>query len=230
LDFRQVAKHKYIDYIFIIGGNNMEVIELSKQEEGALRVQAMTCGISFDEMVRAIYGEGVQVVSGKQGRKPMSGSKESSDNSIPVASYLTEKIEYNKMYESLPKSEEIIVQFNEHELEYKLQQWKIPKRSVKYNIKKVDNKNSARKIANSVKDSNEIEKACNGNLVYYEVISYEEALSFELRTIALIRVEKCNNETNVAYNINKSVLKKHNCNEAKFENELKKIVGEMIKK
>lgn len=209
----------------------------TKEEMNAMRINAMLQGIdpstlfNEEEEEDEIEIEIVEDVEEKPKKKKKSSSQEvrvGSENQVftTTQSFIEERDEFKR----LPKSLEVRVNFNEHDIHYKEQFWNIPRRAVVYNVELVKNPKVAADISNIMNNNSvpEKDKARQGLVRYYKVVTYENVLS-RLREIAYVKVINNNGKLTYQIKVLNQLLKECKANPENVKKAIVNVVKENIK-
>lgn len=208
----------------------MAKIKLTKEEENAMRIQAMLQGVSFDDMLTSNMvadddedDDDIVIVDEQPKKK---GSKRKKAESKPVAvPHLVPELE---QFKGLNRNLTLDVYFNEHDIPYKEQLWRIDGRTITYKVEIVKIIKIAKDVAKLFsKSEDELRKAEEGLVRYFRVINYDENVSHNIREIAYIRVENTNGKLSTKTYIRSGVLKDNNASPDKVKANIKKLVKEI---
>ncbi len=205
----------------------MAKVKMTKEEENAMRIQAMLQGVSFDELLAAnISSEDedddieIEIEDEKPKKK---GKKKASEDKPAPAQHLVPELE---QFSKLNKNLKLNITYGEHDIPYKEQLWPIPARVVEYNIELVKNIKNAKDIADKFGKGSEEErqKAEDGLVRYFRVVNYEENVSHKIREVAYIKVTENNGKFRTQLFVKSSVLKENNANPEKVKNNINKVI------
>lgn len=174
----------------------------------------------------AILDEAIRNEKGKvTSKKKTSNNKEV--DSRPVNTGLLPTCTFAK----LANSGEMTVFFKEHYIQYKEQQWPVPDRTVRYEIKLITTVHEAKRISEIVSNNSakEKEEAAKGLVRYYKVVAAEN-VNNDVTTIAYVKVINVKGAPSFMILTNNGVLKKYNANIEDVSYELKRKMLTMIKK
>lgn len=206
----------------------MAKVKLTKEEENAMKIQAMLQGISFEELVGASLSpeddedDDIEIEIEDEKPKKKSKGKKKEDKPVVVQQFVPELEQFSKLNRGL----KINVNYNEHDIPYKEQLWHIDSRVIQYNIEIVRNPKIAKDVADvfSNGSAEERKKAKDGIVRYFRVINYEENVSHKIREIAYIKVVEANGKFITQFYVKSKILKENNANPDKVKNNLKKII------
>lgn len=173
----------------------------------------------------AILDEAVRIETGKAPSKKKKNNK--TVESKPVNTGLLPTCTFAK----LANSGEMTVFFKEHYIQYKEQQWPVPDRTVRYEIKLITTVHEAKRISEIVSNNSakEKEEAAKGLIRYYKVVAAEN-VNNDVTTIAYVKVVNVKGAPSFMILTNNGVLKKYNANIEDVSYELKRKMLTMIKK
>ena len=206
----------------------MAKVKMTKEEENAMRIQAMLQGLSFDELLAAnISSEDVDddieiEIEDEKPKKKGRQKKASEDKPVATQHLVPELEQFSKLNRNL----KLNITYGEHDIPYKEQLWPIPARVVEYNIEIVKNIKNAKDIADKFgkASAEERKKAEDGTVRYFRVINYEENVSHLIREVAYIKVTEDNGKFRTQLFLKSSVLKENNANPEKVKNNINKVI------
>ena len=205
----------------------MAKVKMTKEEENAMRIQAMLQGVSFDELLAANISsedgdDDIEIEIEDEKPKKKGKKKASEDKPAPVQHLVPELEQFSKLNKNL----KLNITYGEHDIPYKEQLWPIPARVIEYNIELVKNIKNAKDIADKFGKGSEEErqKAADGIVRYFRVVNYEENVSHKIREVAYIKVTEDNGKFRTQLFVKSSVLKENNANPEKVKNNINKVI------
>lgn len=200
--------------------------KMTREEENAMKIQAMLQGISVEELMKSTImsdcDEDVEIEIEDEKPKKESRGKKKEDKPIAVQHLVPELEKFAKLNRGL----KINVNYHEHDIPYKEQLWHIDSRLVQYQIEIVKNTKTAKDIADifSKGSAEERKKAEEGIVRYFRVINYEENVSHKIREIAYIRVVESKGKFKTQIFVRSKLLKEHNANPDKVKENITKAI------
>lgn len=206
----------------------MAKVKMTKEEENAMKIQAMLQGISFEELVGASLSseddedDDIEIEIEDEKPKKKGKGKKKEDKPVAVQHFVPELEQFSKLNRGL----KINVNYHEHDIPYKEQLWHIDARVIEYNIEIVRNPKIAKDVADmfSKGSAEERKKAEDGIVRYFRVINYEENVSHKIREIAYIKVVEVNGKFRTQLYVKSKILKENNANPEKVKTNLNKII------
>lgn len=195
----------------------------TEEEMNAMRIQALLQGIDPS----TIQNEEITVEKEKKpAKKRVPKVKDKVIGSENQVFTTTQKfVPELECYEKLKPSIPLMVSYHEHDIHYKDQFWNIPQRSVRYEVELVKQPKVAKDIAFMItKNDTEVERAAEGIVRYYKVVSYESILH-KIKEIAYVRVEYKNGKFKTDTFVKANLLKESNANPDKVRSNLEKLVA-----
>ena len=206
----------------------MAKVKMTKEEENALRIQAMLQGLSFDELLAANISsedvdDDIEIEIEDEKPKKKGRQKKASEDKPAATQHLVPELE---QFSKLNRNLKLNITYGEHDIPYKEQLWPIPARVVEYNIEIVKNIKNAKDIADKFgkASAEERKKAEDGTVRYFRVINYEENVSHLIREVAYIKVTEDNGKFRTQLFLKSSVLKENNANPEKVKNNINKVI------
>lgn len=212
----------------------MAKVKLTREEENAMRVQAMIQGISFEELLEANMltedddddDDDIEIEIEDE-EKPKRKSRKKESKSTPVAQHLVPELE---QFAKLNRGLKLNVNYNEHDIHYKEQLWNIPTRTIEYEIELVRNIKLAKDMADmfSHGSAEERKKAEEGIVRYFKVINHEENVYHKIKEIAYIKVVEDNGKFRTQLYVKSKLLKENNANPEKVKNNINKVIKNLV--
>lgn len=206
----------------------MAKVKMTKEEENAMRIQAMLQGLSFDELLAANISsedvdDDIEIEIEDEKPKKKGRQKKASEDKPAATQHLVPELE---QFSKLNRNLKLNITYGEHDIPYKEQLWPIPARVVEYNIEIVKNIKNAKDIADKFgkASAEERKKAEDGTVRYFRVINYEENVSHLIREVAYIKVTEDNGKFRTQLFLKSSVLKENNANPEKVKNNINKVI------
>lgn len=206
----------------------MAKVKMTKEEENAMRIQAMLQGLSFDELLAANISsedadDDIEIEIEDEKPKKKGRQKKASEDKPVATQHLVPELE---QFSKLNRNLKLNITYGEHDIPYKEQLWPIPARVVEYNIEIVKNIKNAKDIADKFgkASAEERKKAEDGTVRYFRVINYEENVSHLIREVAYIKVTEDNGKFRTQLFLKSSVLKENNANPEKVKNNINKVI------
>jgi hypothetical protein len=151
--------------------------QLTEQEMMAARVQALIAGKDIpteDELMDMLEEEDKEDSKAYKStaKKTTKSRRKVVEEPKPVQK---PKMERKPIFQHLPYTVPVSVVFNNHDIKYKDQYWKIPERKVNFNIELIENPKIAKDVAIKCapNSTDEQEKVLNGTILYYQIVTYE---------------------------------------------------------
>lgn len=207
--------------------------KLTKEEENAMRIQAMLQGVSFEELAKAAMQDAgadddIEIeIEDEDKPKKRGGSKRAKSNSGPI---LTQRfVPELEQFKGLNRGMVMDVNYSQHDIHYKEQLWAIPSRTITYMVEIVRDPKIAKDVADifSKGAAEERQKAEDGTVRYFRVINHEENVSHKVREIAYVKVEDANGKIKTQVHVNSRVLKENNANPEKVKSNLVKLLKDI---
>ena len=206
----------------------MAKVKMTKEEENAMRIQAMLQGLSFDELLAANISsedvdDDIEIEIEDEKPKKKGRQKKASEDKPAATQHLVPELE---QFSKLNRNLKLNITYGEHDIPYKEQLWPIPARVVEYNIEIVKNIKNAKDIADKFgkASAEERKKAEDGTVRYFRVINYEENVSHLIREVAYIKFTEDNGKFRTQLFLKSSVLKENNANPEKVKNNINKVI------
>lgn len=206
----------------------MAKVKMTKEEENAMKIQAMLQGVSFEDLLEANMSaeddeDDIEIEIEDEKKPKKKGKKKASEDKPVVVQHLVPELE---QFGKLNRGLKLNVNYNEHDIPYKEQLWNIPARTIEYEIELVKNPKIAKDIADvfSHGSAEERQKAEDGIVRYFRVINYEENVSHKIKEIAYIRVVEDNGKFRTQLYVKSKLLKENNANPEKVKNNINKII------
>lgn len=205
----------------------MAKAKMTKEEENAMKIQAMLQGVPFEELANTYLSsedevdDDIEIKIEDEKTKKKGKGKKKEDKPVVVQHLVPELEQYAKLNRGI----KLNVNYNEHDIHYKEQLWNIPSRIVEYNVELVRNPKVAKDIADmfSKGSAEERKKAEEGIVRYFRVINYEENVYHKIREIAYIRVAEDSGKLRTHLIVKSKILKENNANPEKVKNNLNKL-------
>lgn len=213
--------------------------KMTREEENALRINAMIQGIPFEEMVKSMQAETEsESAAGTESdiefedeadeklKKKATKGRKKSDKPLTTQQVVPEL----KQFENINRDMKLNVSFNEHFIPYKEQQWPVPSRTLEYLVEIVSNPKIARDLADlfSKGSAEERVKAENGTARYFKVVNYQDNVSYKIREIAYIKVTEKDGKLHTQLYIKNKLLKENNANPERIKKNLNRIMKDMV--
>lgn len=206
----------------------MAKVKMTKEEENAMKIQAMLQGVSFEELLAANMSveddeDDIDIEIEIEEKPKRKGKKKASEDKPVVVQHLVPELE---QFGKLNKDLKLSVSYNEHDIHYKEQLWNIPSRVIEYNIEIVKNTKVAKDIADifSHGSAEERKKAESGVVRYFRVINYEENVPHKIKEIAYIKVVADNGKFRTQLYVKSKLLKDNNANPERVKSSINKII------
>lgn len=214
-----------------------KTIERTKEELNALRIQAMLQGID-PETISASYEEEVDdiEIEVEDEEKPAKKTKGRKSKAVkPVGSqnqvFTTQPhyVDDSDKFKGVDKSAKMNIVFNEHDIPYKEQLWKIDRRIVEYTIETAKHTKVAKDIAREFGKTTEQDliEAETGEVRYYRVVTFDNVLN-PIRCVGYVRMVNQDGKIKFQIKVLDNVLKEHSANPEKVKENIKKTVYYMI--
>lgn len=211
-------------------------MKYTKEELNAMKIQAMLNGVDpstiMNEEVETDID--IEIEEDNDKKKTKKKRKVSKLNVVGTENqtFTTKQtyLETKEKYKKLPQSVGMKVVFNEHDIHYKEQHWPIPERVVEYNLELIKIPKVAKDVAEKMSngDKEEIEKAYNGDVRYYQIVTYENVLAV-VSKIGYIRVENKDKKFSVSAKVLEKTLKQYKVNSNRVKKNAVKLLSEAIK-
>lgn len=210
----------------------MAKVKMTKEEENAMKIQAMLQGISFEDLLEANMlaedddDDDIEIEIEDE-EKPKRKSRKKESKSTPVAQHFVPELE---QFAKLNRGLKLNVNYNEHDIHYKEQLWNIPTRTIEYEIELVRNIKIAKDMANIFNHGSDEErkKAEEGIVRYFKVINHEENVYHKIREIAYIKVVEDNGKFRTQLYVKSKLLKENNANPEKVKNNINKVIKNLV--
>lgn len=208
----------------------MAKVKMTKEEENAMKIQAMLQGISFEDLLEANMlaedDDDIEIEIEDE-EKPKRKSRKKESKSTPVAQHFVPELE---QFAKLNRGLKLNVNYNEHDIHYKEQLWNIPTRTIEYEIELVRNIKIAKDMANMFNHGSDEErkKAEEGIVRYFKVINHEENVYHKIREIAYIKVVEDNGKFRTQLYVKSKLLKENNANPEKVKNNINKVIKNLV--
>jgi hypothetical protein len=166
----------------------------------------------------------------KKKTKSSSGTKKTRQATAKQEEKLVvrQRMEKANCYRNLPYTFPVRVVFNNHDIKYKEQRWKIHERQVVYNIELVDNAKIARDISLKFDGGSEkaAERAYKGETRYYKIVTYESVPNgWEVIGYVKVSFNSKENRLVTRTKLFDSILKQANCD----TEQAKKVIVSTVK-
>lgn len=206
----------------------MAKVKMTREEENAMKIQAMLHGVSFEELMNASMSsedsvdDDIEIEIEDEKPKKKGKKKKAEDKPIAVQHLVPELEQFSKLNRGL----KLNVNYHEHDIPYKEQLWHIDSRVIEYQVEIVKNIKIAKDVADifSKGSAEERKKAEEGIVRYFRVINYEENVSHKIREIAYIRVVENNGKFKTQIFVRSKLLKENNANPEKVKTNLNKVI------